>query len=266
MLFFVGLPIGNLKDITLRALEVLESVDIIACEDTRNTLKLLNHFGIKKKLISYHKFNEQSTAPKIAQLLQEGKQIAVVSDSGMPLISDPGNILVRLLKEQDLPYTVVPGPTAFASALVLSGLDTTQFCFLGFLPDKNKDRQKLLEQTKSHTQTLIFYVSPHALEQDIKDIAKMFGKRKACLVKEITKIHETVFDFTLGDQIEINQKGEFVLLVEGCSEQQTVQDIDEQEQIEQLVKSGLTQNQAIAKVAKMIGKTKQELYKHLKTK
>ena len=145
MLYFVATPIGNLKDISLRAIEVLESVDVIACEDTRNSLKLLNHYNINKKLIAYHKFNERNSADGIISLLKQGKNIAVISDSGMPVISDPGGILIEKLKQNNLEYTVVPGANAGLCALLLSGLSSTTYTFVGFLPEQNKDRKKLIE-------------------------------------------------------------------------------------------------------------------------
>lgn len=267
MLYIVGLPIGNLEDITLRALRILKEVDVIACEDTRNTLKLLNHFEIKKKLISYHKFNEKKMLEPIIELLTAGNKVALVSDSGMPLISDPGNILVKSLKENGLPYTVIPGASASLSALVLSGFDSAKFSFVGFLPEKNKDRIALIESVQYLNQTLIFYISPHSLEKDIETITQVLGQRKACLVKEITKIYESVYDFLLGDEIEINQKGEFVLIVEGGTEQKPQEtNLSVEEQVKEFVKQGFTENQAISKVAKANDTTKQELYKMLKVK
>lgn len=267
MLYIVGLPIGNLEDITLRAIRTLKEVDVIACEDTRNTLKLLNHYEIKKKLISYHKFNEQKMVEPILDMLKQGKNIALVSDSGMPLISDPGNILVKSLKENKIPYTVIPGASASLSALILSGFDSSKFSFIGFIPEKNKNKIELLESVKFLNQTLIFYISPHSLEKDLKIIEKVLGQRKASLVKEITKIYEGVFDFVLGQELDINQKGEFVLIVEGNSEQKPeVKELSITQHIDFLVKQGLSENQAIAKVAKANNLTKNDLYKQLKKK
>lgn len=266
MLYFVGLPIGNLKDITFRAVEVLKSVDVIACEDTRKTLGLLNFYEIKKHLISYHKFNEQKASEKIIKMLKDNKNIAVVTDSGMPSISDPGNVLVLKLKENQLSYTVVPGPSAFVSALVLSGFDAKMFTFASFLPQKNVDRINWLEKLKNLPQTIVFYISPHSLQKDIETIFSVFKRRKACLVKEITKIHEGVYDFFLGDEIDINMKGEFVLLVEGNKEFKENINISVEKQIEEVMSQGKTQNQAISVVAKKNSMTKQELYKKVKVK
>lgn len=266
MLYFVGLPIGNLKDITYRAVEVLNSVDIIACEDTRNTLKLLNHYEIKKKLISYHKFNEREMSGEIIKLLKEDKNIAVVSDSGMPVISDPGQILAEELKKNNLAYTVIPGASASISALILSGFASKIFTFVGFLPEKKIDRTNLLTMLKDYTNTLIFYISPHSLQKDTQSIYEFFGQRKACFVKEITKIHETVYDFVLGDEIELNEKGEFVLIVNGAENVKQKSEFTIAEQIMILQKQGLTENQAISKVARQNNLSKQELYKQLKVK
>lgn len=268
MLYIVGTPIGNLKDISLRALEVLKQVDIVACEDTRNSIKLLNHYDIKKKLISYHKFNEKQQSEEIVKLLLEGKNIALVSDCGLPIISDPGNILVKVLKENHLEYTVIPGATASLSALLLSGFESRLFTFVGFLPEKNTERTNLLNSLKNLNHTLIFYISPHSLIKDTQSIFEILGARHACFVKEITKIHETVYDFVLGQEIEINAKGEFVLIVEGNSEntQSKNSELSINEQIELLKNQGITENQAISKTAKQNNMTKQELYKILKVK
>ena len=160
MIYFVATPIGNLKDITLRALEVLKSVDVIACEDTRNSLKLLNYYEISKKLIAYHKFNENNSSDGIIALAKQGKNIAVISDAGMPVISDPGQILINKLIEENIAFTVVPGASASLSALLLSGLDSVNFTFVGFLDEQNKKRKEQIEKVKDYYSTLIFYVSP----------------------------------------------------------------------------------------------------------
>ena len=171
MLYFVSTPVGNLKDITLRALEVLKSVDLIACEDTRTSLKLLNHYEIKKPLVSYHKFNERVAGEKLIDELKSGKNVAVISDAGTPIISDPGNVLCKMLIENDLEYTVIPGATAFVPALMLSGLDASKFSFIGFLPEKKKDVEEILSKYKNLDSTLIFYCAPH----DIKKTVDVLG-------------------------------------------------------------------------------------------
>ena len=170
MLYFVATPIGNLADMSFRAVETLKNVDLIACEDTRHSLTLLNHYGIKKPLISYHKFNEKENSEKIIASLLEGKNVAVISDAGMPVISDPGNILVNMLIENGLEFTVIPGACAFVSALILSGLDSARFCFLGFLPQKSSERKEFLEKYKNLDMTLIFYSAPHDIKKDIEEV------------------------------------------------------------------------------------------------
>lgn len=267
MLYIVATPIGNLKDITLRGIETLKNVDIIACEDTRKTAILLNHLGIKKQLISYHKFSEQKVGSEIVELLKQGSQVALVSDSGMPLISDPGYILVEKLKREGLPYTVIPGASAGVSALVLSGQDTTRFCFVGFLPQKQTDRKKLLQSVENLEMTLVFYISPHSIEKDLNFVYSVLGNRKATLVKEITKIYETVFDFELGQMPEINTKGEFVLVVEGkkLEEMQELSFENAKQQFDTLVKNGVDQKEALKQVANIFGVKKQDVYKLIKT-
>lgn len=262
MLYFVATPIGNLKDITLRALETLKAADVIACEDTRHTLKLLNFYDIKKPLISYHKFNENTEAPKIMELVNQGKTVAVVSDAGMPVISDPGNKLTKLLRENDVDFTVVPGANAGLSALVLSGMNADKFCFYGFL-DENKSRKTNLEKYKDVTCSVIFYVAPHNLRKDVKDVFSVFGERKACLVKEITKIHEKAVTFNLSEFPEIEERGEFVLIVDGAAEKENpLLDLSEKEHIDYYVNQGLSKMDALKKAAKERGVAKSELYKY----
>ena len=262
MLYFVATPIGNLKDITLRAIEVLKEVDESACEDTRHTLGLLNAYDIKKPLFSYHKFNEVECSEKIISKLLEGKNIAVISDAGMPVISDPGNILVKLLIERGLEFTVIPGASAFVSALVLSGLDSSKFCFLGFLPQKNKDRQEFLEKYKNLDLTLIFYSAPHDIEKDIKSIYSVFGNRTAVAVKEITKLHERSERFNLETGLSSEPKGEFVLLVEGGKSENNLLSLTEKEHIDYYINQGLDKKDALKKVAKERGISKSSLYKY----
>lgn len=261
MLYFVATPIGNLKDISYRAIEVLNSVDVIACEDTRNSLKLLLYYDIKKELISYHKFNEKNSAEGIIKLLKQGKNIAVISDSGMPIISDPGSILVERLIEEELEYTVIPGANAGLSALLLSGFDARKFTFVGFLPD-NKSRKELLDEVSKYYTTLIFYVSPHSLKQDIKDIYSVLGNRKACLVNEITKLYEKTIFFELEKGCDIEEKGEYVLIVDKKEKTNdfTIFTIDEH--IEYYIEQGLDKKQAIKEVAKDRKLAKSEIYKY----
>ena len=262
MLYFVATPIGNLKDISLRALEVLNSVDIIACEDTRNSLKLLNHYNIGKRLIAYHKFNENNSSSGIISLLKEGKNIAVISDSGMPVISDPGYVLIKELKQNNLEYTVIPGANAGLSALILSGLNADRFSFVGFLPDEKKEREKLLNEIKDYCSTLIFYVAPHDVIKTVKDLFGALGKRRAVLVNEITKLYEKTYEFELSDDFEFEPKGEYVLVVEGNSK---VQDVDVtnmtiEEHLNYYLTLGYDKSDAIKRVAKERGIHKNDVY------
>lgn len=262
MLYFVGTPIGNLKDISLRAISVLKEVDEIACEDTRHSLGLLSAYDIKKPLFSYHKFNEKESGEKLIEKLKAGKNIALITDAGMPVISDPGNILVNMLIDNGLEFTVIPGACAFVSALVLSGLDSSKFCFLGFLPQKSSERTVFLEKYKNLDMTLIFYSAPHDIKKDIESIYKVFGDRKAVAVKEITKLHERIEHFSLKDGITQEPKGEYVLLVEGGEEENNMLLLSEKEHIELYIKKGFDKKEALKMVAKERGVSKSSLYKY----
>lgn len=271
MLYFVATPIGNLKDISLRALDVLNSVDIIACEDTRNSLKLLNHYNIKKKLISYHKFNENNSSDGIIEMLKAGKTVAIISDSGMPVISDPGETVIQKLKEQNLPYTIIPGANAGLSALILSGLSMARFTFVGFLPDNKKEREALLKSVKDHKETLIFYVAPHDVIKMVKELYLAFGKRRAVLVNEITKIYEKCVEIELCENLPYEPKGEYVLIVEGNNSVETNDLLSKsvQEHLMYYISLGESKNEAIKKVAKERNINKNEVYQEaikLKTK
>mgnify|MGYP000033039086 FL=1 len=216
MLYIVGTPIGNLGEITYRAVETLKNVDVIAAEDTRRTMVLLNAYGIKKPLISYQKFNEQATKQKLTELLLSGKDVALVSDAGMPLISDPGYVLVSFLIEQGIEYTVVSGACACIDALVLSGMDTSKFCMLGFLPQKKSDREQLLAEYADIKCTLVFYSAVHDIDADLTSLYHGLGRRKVAVVRELTKLHEQVSRGYLGEEMDFARKGEFVIVVEGA--------------------------------------------------
>lgn len=261
MIYFVATPIGNLNDISLRALETLKNVQVIACEDTRTSKVLLDKFEIKNKLlISYHKFNEQESSQNIIKLASEGKDIAVISDAGMPGISDPGNILAKKLVEAKIDFTVIPGASALTTALVLSGFDSRNFFFAGFLPEKKVEKDKLLSQISTLSSTLIFYVSSHNIKKDIQYLFEQFGNRKACLVKELTKVFETKYYFSLLSLPEIDERGEFVLIVEGNNESLDFDSMTIQEHVLFYVNLGFSKNDAIKKVAKERGKSKNEIY------
>lgn len=262
MLYFVGTPIGNLKDISYRAVEVLSAVDEIACEDTRHSLGLLNAYGIKKPLTAYHKFNEREAGEKLIEKLKSGKNVALITDAGMPVISDPGNILTQMLIENGLEFTVIPGACAFVSALVLSGLDSSKFCFLGFMPSKSSERKAFLEKYKSLDMTLIFYSAPHDVKKDIESIYNVFGDRVAVAVKEITKIHEKAERFNLKNGLSSEPKGEYVILVEGGKIENDNLKLTEKEHIELYIKNGYDKKEALKAVAKERGVSKSSLYKY----
>lgn len=259
MLYFVSTPIGNLKDISFRAVEVLKQADVIACEDTRHSLVLLNAYDIKKPLISYHKFNESNASDKIIELLRQGKEVAVISDAGTPIISDPGDVLSKKLIENNLPYTVVPGACAFVPALILSGLNEGRFYFYGFLPDKKGDIKRELESLNQIRVPIIFYCAPHDLTKTVDYLYEFLGERKAVAVKEITKIHEQRFEFNLSEGYSGELKGEFVLIVEGNKQKQAFPERIEQH-LKYYLDKGLTKNEAIKQVAKDRGVHKSEVY------
>ncbi|EJP6474021.1 16S rRNA (cytidine(1402)-2'-O)-methyltransferase [Clostridium sp. FAM 1755] len=272
-LYVVPTPIGNLKDITLRALDVLKDVDIIAAEDTRQTLKLLNHFNIKKTLISYHKFNEEDKSINIIKDLKEGKNIALVSDAGMPGISDPGHVLIKKCIEDQIKFEVLPGATAFTTALVYSGMDTTKFIFKGFIPRENKNRQKLVQEIKDRMETLIFYESPHRLKECLNFLRDSLGNRNIAICREITKIHEEIIRDSLEEVIKYyeNQqpKGEYVLVLEGKSMEEIEKEkemewssMNIQDHIKKYINEGYSKKESIKLVAKDRKVTKSEIYKY----
>jgi len=211
-------PIGNLQDITLRTLDALKNADVIACEDTRHSLKLLTHFEIKKPLISYHEHNLRTRGPELIRKMQGGSRIALISDAGMPGISDPGEHLVQLAIEAGIPFTVLPGPTAFSIALVASGLSTRRFFFEGFLPHDKKNRRERILQLAKIEETLIFYASPHRLKGVLADLEMGLGNRKIAVCRELTKKFEDVYRGTIVQAISAfeSPRGEFVLVVEGA--------------------------------------------------
>jgi len=271
-LYIVGTPIGNLGDISPRALEVLEKVDFIAAEDTRVTLKLLNHFEIKNELVSYFEHNKNEKGDFIIKRLLEGENVALVSDAGMPAISDPGEDLVKLAQQNGIAIESVPGPSAFVTALAISGMSAKRFCFEGFLSVNKNERKAHLNDLKDERRTMIFYEAPHKLKATIKDFIDTFGEeRNVAFVKEITKLHETVFKTTLKDAQNFYEqnppKGEFVIIVEGKS--QTEQKEEEYtveyavNLAEKLMKEGLSAASAAKQAAEITGKRKNEIYRQL---
>lgn len=264
-LYVVGTPIGNLGDMTYRAVETLESVDFICAEDTRVTAKLLNHFEIKKPLVSYHEHNAHQAGESIVSRILSGENAAIVTDAGMPCISDPGEQLVRLCAERGVKVEVVPGPTAAMSAIAISGLATSRFQFEGFLPVEKKQRHQRLAQVKDSTATLIFYEAPHKLKVTLSDMLNFLGDRKIALCRELTKIHEEVIRTTLSEAVEryseTEPKGEFVLVIEGTSETAVAETVEDAlAQVQALVDKGMRGADACKQIAKATGFSKGELY------
>lgn len=261
MVYFVSTPIGNLKDISLRAIEVLKGADVIFCEDTRHSIKLLNAYEIKKPLYSCHKFNEREAADKIISAAKEGKEVAIITDAGMPVISDPGNVVCKSLKEAGVEYTVIPGANAALSALVLSAFPADKFAFIGFLPDKAGERKRLLEKYKNLDLTLIFHVAPQDVDPHISSISEVFGDRNACAVREITKLHEEAVTFKLSEGLKGEKRGEYVLIVEGASGENPLNALTVKEHLLRYMSGGIDKKEAIKLVAKDRGVPKSEIYK-----
>lgn len=265
-LYLVATPIGNLEDITFRALRTLKEVDVILAEDTRKTLKLLNHFEIKKPLISFYRHNEGVKIEQVLNMLEEGKNLALVSDAGTPAISDPGEDLVRALIENEINIVPVPGAVAAIQALICSGFDTTRFAFEGFLSINKRCRKERLEELKNEERTMLFYEAPHKLTRTLEALKETFGPdRRIVLGREITKIHEEMMRMTVQEAIdyyaENDVKGEFVIVVEGTSK--VVEEVTEtiEELMERYLEEGMDKKEAMKLVAKEKGISKSEVYK-----
>lgn len=265
-LYLVATPIGNLEDITFRALRTLKEVDVILAEDTRKTLKLLNHFEIKKPLISFYRHNEGVKIEQVLNMLEEGKNLALVSDAGTPAISDPGEDLVRVLIENEINIVPVPGAVAAIQALICSGFDTTRFAFEGFLSINKRCRKERLEELKNEERTMLFYEAPHKLTRTLEALKETFGPdRRIVLGREITKIHEEMMRMTVQEAIdyyaENDVKGEFVIVVEGTPK--VVEEVTEtvEELMERYLEEGMDKKEAMKLVAKEKGISKSEVYK-----
>ncbi len=262
MIAFVATPIGNLKDITLRALETLREADVIFCEDTRHTVKLLSAYGIRKPLKSCHKFNEREAAEQLIALSREGQNVAVVSDAGMPAISDPGREVCRILRERGENFTVLPGANAALSALVLSAFPSAGFTFLGFLPEKKREREELLARHRESRETLLFHSAPQDVDRTIAALYSAFGDRNACAVREITKIHEETRYFRLSEGLAGEKRGEYVLLVEGAGEAENPWNaLTPREHVQKYLDEGLEKMEAVKRAARDRGVPKSELYR-----
>jgi 16S rRNA (cytidine1402-2'-O)-methyltransferase len=262
MVYFIATPIGNLKDITFRAVETLKAVDEIFCEDTRHSLKLLNAYDIKKPLHACHKFNEKEAGERILAEAKEGKEIAIISDAGMPVISDPGNTVCEMLKEAGVSYTVIPGANAALSALILSALPADRFAFIGFLPDKAGEKRELLKRYKNLDLTTMFHVAPQDIDRDISAIYEVFGERRACAVREITKLYEEAISFNLSEGLSGEKRGEYVIVVEGAKDvKNPLNELSEREHILHYIDEGMSKKDAIKQAAKDRGMSKSDMYK-----
>lgn len=269
-LYVVGTPIGNLGDFSPRAVETLEKVDFIAAEDTRVTLKLLNHFGIKKSMISYFEHNKREHGELIVQRILGGENGAIVTDAGMPAISDPGEDLVRLCHDRGVEVESVPGPCAFSTALALSGFPSGRFTFEGFLSVNKPSRREHLLSLEKETRTMLFYEAPHKLDATLRDMNKVFGNREIAIVREITKIHEQVIRTTLDEAVEKyadgSVKGEIVLVIKGAEPEKTEDKMTLEQAVEcarQSVENGMSVSEAAKQTAKLSGFKKGDIYKKL---
>lgn len=261
-LFIVATPIGNLSEVSERTLNTLREVDVIAAEDTRNTRKLLSHFDIHKKTMTYHNFNEKEAAEPVLAHLRNGESVALVSDAGYPLISDPGYVLVNRVIEEGFKITVVSGPNAAITGLVASGLETSHYLFYGFLNSKQSAARKELESLKSFPYTLIFYEAPHRINKTLKLCLEVLGERRACVARELTKLHEEYLRGTLSELSTIEEiRGEIVLVIEGNHEKGEEVSLDQLlEEVDELVGGGLRTKEATKTVAEKYGVSKKELY------
>lgn len=271
-LFLCATPIGNLDDITLRVLNTLKEVDIIAAEDTRHSIKLLNHFNIKTPMTSYHEFNKFDKAEKLVEMLLDGKNIALVTDAGTPGISDPGEELVKQCVEAGIDVTSLPGPAACITALTISGLETRRFCFEAFLPRDKKERADTLAELKNETRTILIYEAPHRLKKTIAELADALGSRRVAICKELTKIHEEAFRTTLPGAAQFYQenepKGEYVIVIEGRNRADIRQEkisawesITIEEHLKRYTDLGEDKKSAMKKVAADRGISKRNVYK-----
>lgn len=277
MLYLCATPIGNLGDMTPRVVETLREVDLIAAEDTRNSIKLLNHFEIKTSMTSYHEYNKVEKADYLVAQMQQGKNVALVTDAGTPGISDPGEVLVAKCHEAGIAVTSLPGAAACITALTLSGLSTRRFCFEAFLPADKKEKAAILEELKEESRTIILYEAPHHLVRTLGELAEALGNRRLTLCRELTKKFETVLPTTIEGALSLYEKeeprGEYVLVIEGKSLLQKWEEVREswlsmsiEEHMAYYTETGLDEKSAMKQVAKDRGVPKREIYQHLLTK
>lgn len=268
ILYLVATPIGNLEDITIRAIKILNEVDLVAAEDTRHTLQLLNHLKIKKTLISYYKQTEKNKSNILIEKLLKGENIALVSDAGTPGISDPGFEIVKKCIEKDIKIVPIPGACALINAIICSGLNTQEFIFIGFLPVNQNEKKKKLEELKDENKTLIFYEAPHKLKGTLQRMLEVFGNRKVVLARELTKLHEEYIRGTLEEFTEnqIQEKGEFVIIIEGNEKIKNdaliLNELSLEAHYEYYQKKGLEKKEIIKKIANDRNKSKNEIYQY----
>ena len=267
-LYICGTPIGNLEDATIRLLKTLRRVDCIACEDTRHTAKLLNHFKIKKRLISYHQHSNQKRIDYILNEVRNGNSVALVTDAGMPGISDPGEMLIKQALEAELPIEVVPGPSAFTAALAVCGLESSSFLFIGFLPSRSGQRRSALKMLEGNIHTLLIYEAPHRLLKTLEDMMEIWGERPAAVARELTKIHEEVYRGTLSKLLhhyrEFPPRGEICLVVAGMrTPRQEEVDLNKvAQEVERLIEGGVTKKEAFQQKAREYGMKRSDLYNY----
>lgn len=270
-LYLCATPIGNLEDITLRVLRVLREVDLIAAEDTRNSIKLLNHFNIKTPMTSYHEYNKIEKAYQLVEKMRQGQNIALITDAGTPGISDPGEELVRICQESGIPVTSLPGPAACITALTMSGLPTRRFAFEAFLPKDKKERARILSSLEQETRTIILYEAPHHLKKTLEELWKALGDRNITLCRELTKKYETAFPTTISGAIAYYEKqeprGEFVLVIQGKNQKQLIKEQQEnwealslEEHMQHYENQGMNRKEAMKQVAKDRGISKRDVY------
>ena len=275
-IYLVATPIGNLSDMSIRAIDTLKNADIIACEDTRNTIRLLNHFEIKGHLTSYHEYNKIDMAYELCEKVKEGKSIAFVSDAGMPAISDPGYELVDIAYKEGLEVTIIPGASAVVSALAISGISSRRFSFEGFLPVDKNEKKEILAELVNESRTIILYEAPHRLLKTLKEILEYIGDRNIAIVRELTKLHEEVLRGRLTNIIadyeseKVAIRGEYVLVIEGksllekrCERQKSFEEISIREHYEKYIYDGMDKKEAMKAVAKDRGIQKRDVYKEL---
>lgn len=274
MLYLCATPIGNLEDMTFRAVRILKEVDLIAAEDTRNSIKLLNHFEIKTPMTSYHEYNKYDKGRRLTEMMQEGKNIALITDAGTPGISDPGEELVKMCYEAGITVTSLPGAAACITALTLSGLSTRRFAFEAFLPSDKKERREILKSLREETRTMVLYEAPHRLVKTLEELSGELGDRRITVCRELTKKHETAFSTTLKEALECYHrtppKGECVVVIEGKSresikkeEQEKWESITIEQHMERYMNSGMGKKDAMKQVAKDRGIGKRDVYQAL---